>query len=201
MDDVLHRSPLPYVPKIVPQDREFHKCTRLTLRGEEGIEMEDIKLISVALTFHDRLRSIFMHRVYLQDEGIAWITKGMQHERSNITSLHIEDGNFGDNGILALANGLADDKINLVELALYRLNRVSANGVQILFDALRDNTRLRRLELRGSGLGYEAAKYVASFLRNPGRSALKVLGLQWNGFNDEGLQFSPQALRTQPYRD
>ena len=72
-------------------------------------------------------------------------------------------------------------------------NSIGAEGAKHISEALKTNSTLQTLDLRGNRLDAEAAKHLSEGLK--ANTALTSLDLYWNSLGDEGARHISEGLR------
>ncbi|RUS33130.1 hypothetical protein BC938DRAFT_472954 [Jimgerdemannia flammicorona] len=168
-----------------------------------GILDEGVETIFNALKRNKTLRNIYIDSNGLTIHSATVLRHHLEPGTSNLRCLYLSCCRLGDEGIIELSRGLANDT-KLTHLGLGS-NCIGPTGCRHLVDALRNHPALQfvtlgftRATLLLGGLsnfiGEEGALYIAQEWL-PGNSVLRAIDLAHNGIPVAGIQALRDALR------
>lgn len=125
---------------------------------------------------------LLLYNKGLYDEDLEVLHKYLRKNR-NVRVLRLKRNHFTKTGCPTMAAILNDPALCIRELDL-SFNRIRSNGMKILAQALRTNTKLRVLSISGIGLGDNGAEYLGNALVE--NRSLVAMQLDSNTFLKEG---------------
>ena len=134
-----------------------------------------------------------MDECHLHDDHVRTLLKKIIHNRLKcIEKIHFRGNNIGDEGAVALADGLKSCS-NLQVLAL-SVNNIGAEGTVALADGLKSCSNLQDLDLSNNNIGDEGAVALADGLKSC--SNLQDLTLTTNNIGDKGAVALADGLKS-----
>eukprot|EP00746_Dinoflagellata_sp_MGD_P028030 gnl/MRDRNA2_/MRDRNA2_166220_c0_seq1.p1 gnl/MRDRNA2_/MRDRNA2_166220_c0~~gnl/MRDRNA2_/MRDRNA2_166220_c0_seq1.p1 ORF type:complete len:267 (+),score=54.84 gnl/MRDRNA2_/MRDRNA2_166220_c0_seq1:95-895(+) len=163
----------------------------LDLTGNH-ISAKGARYLAEAIQEHTALEYIALGVNSLGPEGAQFLANALP-SAGPLRYLDLWCNNLGGVGQMHLAQALEDDRSCELEDLRLGANMGSDEGGRFLAEALKVNSRLRRLDLTLNGLGPDGALYLADALRE--NTALTDLRLGGNNIGECGTLMLLNALR------
>lgn len=130
--------------------KQKKNLTRLVYIDDSGIYDHNIIISDAVRSCCTNLREVSLHRCALRDNQLLPIVKAVRGHAS-LESLDLSHNQINDAGCDTIATLLRDQHCNLHTLNLNN-NIISNKGVEVLFNSLVNNTKLRELNLLGDAI-------------------------------------------------
>ncbi|KAG1955946.1 NACHT, LRR and PYD domains-containing protein 12-like [Pimephales promelas] len=125
---------------------------------------------------HCKLEKLRLRYCKITAEGCAALTSALR-SNSHLRELDLSENIIGGKGVALLSDGLKDPHCKLEKLGL-RYCEITDEGCAALTSALRSNSHLRELDLRGNIIGDASVKSLSALKDNP-HYKLETLLLRW----------------------
>ena len=167
----------------------------VTLLAMDGCHLHDdhvrTLLKKIILNKLKCIEEMHFHGNNIGDEGAVALADGLK-SCSNLQRLYLSYNNIGAEGAVALADGLKSCS-NLQRLNL-ATNNIGAEGAVALADVLKSCSNLQCLDLYANNIGAEGAVALADGLKSC--SNLQRLYLSTNNISDEGAVALADGLKS-----
>ena len=159
---------------------------------EEGGQLADVIL---ALSVHPQLEKLDLIRNAGRNECTALATL-LQNTTQQLQTLNLCENNIDDYGVEALTDALSEGGSKLENLYLSYNQTITISGWQTVSALLEmPDSNLKKVILNHNNIGNEGAVIFANALR--GNSTLEYLRLRGNGIGDDGWAHFATLLHAQ----
>lgn len=184
---------------------EVNKHIKILDLHNTGILDEGTKYIMESLKNNTTLRHLYIDANGISPVGASYIADYFNYVVNNnikgITSLWIDMNRIDDDGMIMIANSLANYKY--LKRLFVGSNRLSATAAKVLCDTFVNSTTLKVFDLGlykstadlgelPNNIGNEGAEYVAEFIKN--NTSVEFISVLHNDISAEGVKLLSEAL-------
>ena len=151
-----------------------------------SLSVSDCAAIGTVLQSHpetERLHRVAFGWCYMHDAGLAQLLPGLQHCKS-IRSFDMHGNSLSSQHMSAVSGVLANNASTLEDVDL-SFNRIGDDGLEKLFEGLKQCRNLQKLWLEDIGLTSRSALTLSDVL--PRLPSLKKLSVSANDLGDNGI--------------
>ncbi|MFT4551915.1 MAG: hypothetical protein ACI9S8_000536 [Chlamydiales bacterium] len=155
-------------------------CRILTKGESRRMDDTEAKLVADACENCQELKRLHFTHHELKSDGV----KSLSRLTKSLEAIDLSNNNIPDDSTKHLADALSEPGAVIRELSL-EMNKISGEGAQYFSQSLKNNGRLKQLNLWGNHIGNDASLALAQAL-NLGNSTLERLVLGDNLIDSSG---------------